>query len=81
MTAFSALERMPYAAQNHALRKPGRAQVVAGAKLAQHGQQGIAHERVDLVDEQDQRLGIGLRQAGQHFLERTIGSEPLQDVQ
>ena len=43
-----------YAAQDDALREPPGTPVVAGAQLAEHGQQGIADERVNLVDEQHQ---------------------------
>ena len=44
-----------YAAKDHALRKPVRAIDVAGTQLAKHRDQRVAHQRVDLVDQQHQR--------------------------
>ena len=45
-----------HATQHHALGKPPRAVGVASAELPQHGDQGVADQRVDLVDQQHQRL-------------------------
>ena len=39
--------------------KARRTLVVAAAQLPQHRQQGVAHQRVDLVDQQHQRLAVG----------------------
>ena len=46
-------------AQDDAVREGGRTLVVAAAQLPQHRQQGVAHQRVDLVDQQHQRLAVG----------------------
>jgi hypothetical protein len=71
---------VPHAAEHNALREAIRARVIPCSQLAQHRQQGIAHESIDLVDEQDQRSRIRLRQPADDFLQRTVGSRPLQDV-
>ena len=60
------------AAQDHALREVARALGVAGAQLPQHGYQGVPYQRVDLVDQQHQRLGAGRRPQRQHLLERIM---------
>ena len=44
-------------AQDQALRKALRAIHVAGAQLAQHRNERVAHQRVDLVDEKNERTG------------------------
>ena len=41
------------------MREARRSVDVAGAQLPQHGQQGVAHQRVDLVDQQHQRSRVG----------------------
>ena len=68
------------AAQNDALRKGVGAQRVAGAQLTEYRQQGVADERVDLVDEHYERSGVGLRPAAQDLGERAVGAEPVQGV-
>ena len=55
------------AAQNDALRKPCRAAVVAGAELPQHGQQRVAHQRVDFVEEQHDGRFVRLRPTRQRL--------------
>ena len=45
-------------AQDDGLRKPGRAFRVTRPKLAQHGEQGVADQRVDLVDHEHERLCV-----------------------
>ena len=69
------------AAQDNALRKARRAPVVSRPKLSQHRQQRIAHQGIDLVDEQHQGSRIGLRPTAQDLLERAIGSKAVEDVE
>ncbi|MCY4637308.1 MAG: hypothetical protein OXG04_22885 [Acidobacteria bacterium] len=52
--------------------------VVTGAELPQHGQQGVAHQRVDLVDQQHERPRVGLRPAGEHVDQRAVRALGLQ---
>ena len=59
-------------AQNDALRKPARAVRVAGAELAQHREQGVADEGVDLVDEEHERLRTRCGPAGQGLPQRLV---------
>ena len=54
-----------HAAQHDALREARRALLVIGAKLAQHREQGVAHQRVDLVDQQHQRRRVRFAPAGE----------------
>ena len=65
-------------AQDDALREEGGARFVAGAQLAQHRDEGIADQRVDLVDEQDQRPRIGFGPARQYLAQRPHGPGQLQ---
>ena len=72
-------------AQHHALGKATRAPDVAGPELTQHRDQGIADQRVDLVDQQHQGLRVGLAPAGQRGSEgavaesrEDIGPDPVQ---
>ena len=60
------------AAQHDAVGIAARPFRVAGAQLAEYGDQGVADQRVDLVDEQHQRLLFGLRPAGQRLLQRPV---------
>ena len=68
-----------HAAKHHALRKPPGAPDVAGPELAQHRDQGVADQRVDLVDQQHQGLRVGLAPAGQRGSEGTV-AESRQDI-
>ena len=43
------------AAEHDAVREAPGPLLVAGAQLAQHGEQGVAHQRIDLVDQRHQR--------------------------
>ena len=61
-------------AQDHALWKVTRASRVAGAQLPQHGQQRVADQRVDLVDQKHQRFRIRPAPAGQRLPERIVGT-------
>ena len=63
------------AAQHHTLRKPFGALDVAGTELAQHGDQRVAHQGIDLVDQQHQRLPVGFGPAVQHLAQRAVGAE------
>ena len=56
-------------AQHHALRKAPGALVVAGAQLPQHGDQGVADQGVELIDQQHQGFRVGLAPAGQRLAE------------
>ena len=71
---------VPHPAQHDALRKASGALVVAGPQLPEHRDQGVADERVDLVDEQHQRSRIGLAPAGQRLAEGGVGAGFRQDV-
>ena len=55
----AAVAHVTHPAQDDAVREGGRTLVVAAAQLPQHRQQGVAHQRVDLVDQQHQRLAVG----------------------
>ena len=50
----------------HALREALGALLVAGAELAQHREQGVADQRVDLVHQQHQRRRVGQAPVHQH---------------
>ena len=63
---------VPHAAQDDALRKGRRAPDVARSQLAQHREQRIAHQRVDLVDEQHRRPRVGLRPAAQRLAKGAV---------
>ena len=69
-----------HAAQNDALRKAPGPPVVACPELPQHGNEGVAHQRVDLVDQQHEGTPIGRRPAGQGLAERAGGPGPGQDA-
>ena len=56
--ADAVVSDVAYAAQHHALWEALWALLVAGAKLAQYREQGIADKRVDLVDQQHQRRRV-----------------------
>ena len=70
--ANAVVAHVAHAAQNHALGKVTRASRVAGPQLAQHGQQGVAYQRVDLVDQKHQRFRVRPAPAGQGFPERIV---------
>ena len=61
-----------HAAQHHALRKAPGTPIVTRPQLPEHGDQRIADQGIDFVDQQHQRSGIGLAPAGQRFTERAI---------
>ena len=61
------------------MRKALRAPGIAGAKL-QHRQQRIAHQRVDLVDQQHQRSRRRLRPTRKRFAQCLVRSDPRQKV-
>ena len=67
-------------AQHDALREGAGALAVAGAQLAQHRDQAVADERVDLVDEQHQRPRVGLAPAPQRRREGAVGAGGLEDA-
>ena len=67
-------------AEHDALGKRDRPQVVARAQLAEHRHQGVAHQRVDLVEEENQRAGIGLRPANEDLPQGGVGPGTRQDV-
>ena len=69
---------VPHATQDHAVREASWALVVTGAELSQHRQQRVAHQRVDLVDQQSERSRVGLRPAGEHVDQRTVRTFGLQ---
>ena len=68
------------AAQDDALREGVGAQRVAGAQLTEYRQEGVADQRVDLVDEHHEWSGVGFRPAAQNLGERAVGAEPVQGV-
>ncbi len=45
-----------HTAEDNGLRKGGRAFVIAGTELPKHRDQGIAHQGIDFVKNQHQRL-------------------------
>ena len=65
-------------AQDDAVRKALRAVDVPRAQLAQHRQQGVAHQRVDLIDQQHQRTRIGHAPAQQRLAQGLSRPYPLQ---
>ena len=67
-------------AQHDAVRKALRALVVARPELPEHREQGVADERVDLVDEKHEGLGIGLRPSAQHFSKHAVRAGAGQDI-
>ena len=68
-------------AQDHALRKPVRALRVAGPELAKDREQGVADERVDLVDHEHERLRIRFGPAGQRLAQRIVGAGRIEDAE
>ena len=58
-----------HATKHHALRETSGTPLVAGAELAQHGKQRVAHQRVDLVHQQHQRRRIRSAPARQQHVE------------
>ena len=69
-----------HAAEHHALGKAFGAAYVPRAQLAQHRQEGVAHQRVDLVDEQHQRPRIRLGPATQHLAQGASRSRSRQNA-
>ena len=67
-------------AQDDAVRVARRAVDVAGAQLPQHRQQGVAHQRVDLVDQQHQRLAVGSGPATQRQVQCATWSGAVQSL-
>ena len=61
-----------HAAEHDALGKPVRALGISGAELPEHRHQRVAHHRVDLVDQQDQRRVGGPRPGLQERAERVV---------
>ena len=61
-----------HAAQHHALREALGALLVAGAELAQHREQGVADQRVDLVHQQHQRRRVRHAPAGEQPLQCVV---------
>ena len=61
-----------HAAEHDALGKPVRALGISGAELTEHRHQRVAHHRVDLVDQQDQRRVGGPRPGLQERAERVV---------
>ena len=59
--ADAVVAHVAHAAQNDALREVPRSVAVPAAQLPEHRDRGVAHEGVDLVDEQHQRLRISRR--------------------
>ena len=78
--ADAVVAQVPHPAQHDALREAGGTLLVAGAELAQHRQQGVAHQRVDLIHQQHQRRGIGQAPLDQQLLQRGVGARLLQDA-
>ena len=70
----SVVSDVPHAAQHDAVREAPRPLLVAGAQLAQHREQGVAHQRVDLVDQQHQRRRVRQAPLGQQFLQGVAGT-------
>ena len=75
-----------HSAQHHALRKAPGAPDIAGPELAQHRDQGVADQRVDLVDQQHQGPRVGPAPAGQRGAEggvaesrQDVGPDPVQE--
>ena len=64
-----------HAAQHHALRKTLRAPDVAGPELAQHGDQRVAHQGIDLVNQEHERRPVGLGPAAQYLAQRAVRAE------
>ena len=69
-----------HSAQHHALREAFGALLVAGAELAQHREQGVADQRVDLVDQQHQRRRVRYAPAGEQYLQCVFRPRLRQDV-
>ena len=69
-----------HAAQHDALGKALGALVVAGPELAQHRDQGVADQGVDLVDEQHQGPRVGHAPARQHVPQSVFGAGCRKDV-
>ena len=63
-----------HAAQDHALRERPRTHVVPGAQLAQHGDQRVPDQRVDLVDQEHERLGIVQRPPAKRLAQCAVGT-------
>ena len=68
-----------HAAQHDALRKAGWALVVAGPQLAKHGDQRVADQGVDLVDQQHHGFRLSLAPPRQR-LRQSSGAEGRHDV-
>ena len=71
---------VPHPAQHDALREAGGAPHVSGPQLAQHRQQRVADEDVDLIHQQYQRFRIGLGPARQRLAQPTRRTVLRQDA-
>ena len=63
-------------AQHHALREASGTLLVAGTELAQHREQGVTDQRVDLVHQQHQRHRVRHAPAGEHLPQGVVGARP-----
>ena len=64
---------IPNPAQHDAGGEAFGALLVAGAQLAQHREQGVAHQRIDLVHQQHQRRGVGHAPMLDDIAQRVVG--------
>ena len=71
---------VPDAAQDDALRETPRAFRIAGAELAQHRDQRVADQRVDLVEHEDQRSGARLAPTRQQFAQGVVRAGGVENV-
>ena len=67
-----ALAHVAHAAEDNTVGEALRAVHVARSQLPQHGDQRVAHERVDLVDEEDEGARVGGGPAREEGPERTV---------
>ena len=77
LRAFSArldsvVAHVAHAAEDDALRVSGRALPVPGPELPQHGNQRVADQRVDLVEDNHQRLVAGTRPSPEGQTQRPV---------
>ena len=67
------IPNVAHSAQDDAQRKALRALGIEGAKLPQRRNQRVPHQRVDLVDQQHHRTGVGGGPAHEELRERAVG--------
>ena len=72
------IPHVAHAAEHDALQECARTEVVAIAELAEHGEQRVAHQRIDLVDQQNERPCVRLRPLGKDLCEGRMGPFGLQ---